>query len=217
MPFKIVLMAFALLLTASGCATQSKYASESSFASVYTGRISSPDTPLVPFPHGLQTPALSPDKPYFIEFRARNALSYGHASVAFGRLDEDGNVPRLSNGDLKPGSVEISGLHPASDSNAVYSAGHFVPVLASTGPSDGDDEEAYLLARYRINLTREEFLRTVAIVEQRKRTTRYWNGPLNSCVTYLRRIAEDMGLKTPSTPHLPQKFVETLAAINEPA
>ena len=25
-------------------------------------------------------------KPYFIEFRARNALSYGHASVVFGKL-----------------------------------------------------------------------------------------------------------------------------------
>lgn len=216
MPFKHALMALAMLATVSGCATKSKFASTSSFASVYTGSLASGSVPRVTFPDGLQRPALSPDKGYFIEFRARNALSYGHASVAFGKLDDDNRVPRLPNGDLKPGAVEISGLHPASDSNAVYSVGHFVPVLASTGPSDGDDEHAYLLARYRINLTYDEFLRTVAIVQRRKRVTRYWNGPVNSCVTYLRRIAEDMGLKTPVAPHFPQKFVETLAAVNEP-
>ncbi len=217
MPFKTILMALVVLLTATGCTSKSKYASQSDFASVYTGRIGIlGGKPLAPFPNGLQRPALSPDKPYFIEFRARNALSYGHASVAFGKLDANGNVPRLANGDLKPGATEISGLHPASDSNAVYSAGHFVPVLASTGPSDGDHEEAYLLARYRINLTREEFLRTVAVVKSRKSGTQYWNGPLNSCVTYLRRIAEDMGLKTPLARHLPQRFVQSLKAINEP-
>ena len=33
------------------------------------------------------------EKPYFIEFRARNAKSYGHASVVFGLLDRHGRVP----------------------------------------------------------------------------------------------------------------------------
>ncbi len=95
-------------------------------------------------------------------------------------------------------------------------SGHFVPVLASTGPSDGDDEDAYLLARYRINLTRDEFLRTVAIVQRRKRVTRYWNGPLNSCVTYLRRIAEDMGLKTPLHLTFRRSSSKRWPPINEP-
>ena len=35
------------------------------------------------------------EKPYFIEFRARNAYSYGHAYVVFGVLNEDGEIPLL--------------------------------------------------------------------------------------------------------------------------
>ncbi len=48
-----------------------------------------------------------PDKPatrYFIEFRSRNALSYGHAYVVYGRLDPHGKM-------IDP---QVGGIHPAS-------------------------------------------------------------------------------------------------------
>ena len=217
MPLRLSLIIAVCALILTGCQTTSPFAQSSRFASVYTGSFSKPAVSGPVFPNGLQRPALAKGMTHFIEFRARNALSYGHASVAFGKLDRNGNIPRKPNGDLKPGAIEISGLAPASDETAVYSAGHFIPVIGSTGPSDGDDEEAYRLASYRINLTRDEFDRVVAIVKARKQGTHYWNGALNSCVTYLRRIAEDMGLKTPLTRHLPQGFVEKLKRINEPA
>ena len=53
-------------------------------------------------------------KPYFIEFRARNALTYGHASAVFGMLDSRGRIPVNNKGVLNPKMVEISGLHPAT-------------------------------------------------------------------------------------------------------
>ena len=208
-------------LVAAGCTRASNYADSSKFSSVYTAGYrlpggKNPKDLRLPktFPKGLRGTERKGRKTHFIEFRARNALSYGHASVAFGKLDSRGRIPRKRNGDLKPGVIEISGLHPASDSNAVYSAGHFVPVFASTGPSDGDDEAAYALATWRIKLTRAEFRRTVAIIKRRKETTTHWNGIASSCVTYLRMIARDMGLRTPITRHLPESFVMKLARIN---
>lgn len=202
----------------AGCATQSPYAAQSEFSSVYTASydaVSLRRTTRV-FPDGLQRPALSSGTTHFVEFRARHALSYGHAAVAFGKLDREGNIPRKSNGDLQAGQIEISGLAPASDAVSVYGIGHVVPVFGSTGPSDGDDEEAYLLSRYRINLTKTEFDRLVIIMARHKRMARIWHGPLISCVTYLRRIAEEMGLKTPLMRHFPTKFVTSLKRINEP-
>ncbi|MGI9401307.1 MAG: hypothetical protein ACR2O0_08645, partial [Rhizobiaceae bacterium] len=63
------------------------------------------------------------EKPYFIEFRARSAQSYGHASVVFGKLDKNGKIPVDKNGVLIPGKVEISGLHPATTSNVPWTVG----------------------------------------------------------------------------------------------
>ena len=210
----LLLLAVGLVVT--GCVRSSPYATQSSFASVHTAgyRAQPASEPKAVFPNGLDRPARLRRATHFVQFRARNALSYGHASIAFGPLDHRGRIPTKSNGDLKPGTIEITGLHPASDSKVVYSAGHIVPVYASTGPSDGDDEAAYALSTWRIDLTASEFRRLVAIVERRKRTTKFWNGVTSSCVTYLRMIAGDMGLRTPLTRHLPESFVHKLAKVN---
>ena len=103
-------------------------------------------------------------KPYFIDFRARNALSYGHTFVVFGRLDQNGRVPTDSKGVLIPGMTEVAGLHPASTSNVPYTIGHFLPVPSETGPSDGDTEIAYMTAHYRIDLTEEEYRDVVGYI-----------------------------------------------------
>jgi hypothetical protein len=73
----------------------------------------------------------SQNRQYFIEFRSRYALSYGHTYVIFGRADKNGNM-------INP---EVAGLHPASDSEVPYVLGHFVPVPAETGWSDGDTKK----------------------------------------------------------------------------
>ena len=49
-----------------------------------------------------------PGHPYFVEFRARTAASYGHAFVFYGKLTPEGQFAW----------VEVAGLHPAGDTTA---------------------------------------------------------------------------------------------------
>jgi hypothetical protein len=137
---------------------------------------------------GAQTDA----RPYFIEFRSRNAANYGHAFVQFGRNGTKGS---------------IVGLHPAGDradcvncSVLPWTIGHLVPVPAEVGPSDGDDEpELYLTARYRVRLTPAEYKKVVAFIRKKQAETKTWNAITNNCVQFLGEIAEYMGLRVPSS------------------
>ncbi len=150
-------------------------------------------------------------KPCFLEFRARGAVTYGHASVVFGKLDPWGRVPVDQNGVLLPSMTEITGLHPSS---ATMAMGHIVPVPALTGPSDGDHEDAYIIERYRIDLTESEFARVVAVIKEHKRKAQVWHGLTANCVTYIHHIAHDLGLKTPSPVGLPPTYVARLKKLN---
>lgn len=158
------------------------------------------------------------EKPYFIEFRARNARSYGHSFVVFGVRDKDGNVPLVDydakHGVLDPRYVEIAGLHPKTNYVAPFLIGHVVPVPAESGPSDGDFEEKYLLARYRINLTRSEFGKVVKVIQKHKRQGLFWSGPVYACVHFVAAISRDLGLQNPSGLHLPKSWVSELERIN---
>ncbi len=154
-------------------------------------------------------------KPYFVEFRARNALNYGHASVVFGKL-RNGKIPVNSKGVLDPKLVQITGLHPATNDPKQWLKGHVVPVPAETGPSDGDFEDAYVTARYQINLTRKEFNKLVRIVKKHKRSYPHWYAVnyATNCLGYMGSIAEDMGMKVPAVPKFPKEFVQKLKAMN---
>src|SRR5687767_1318260 len=55
---------------------------------------------------------------YFIEFRSRYALTYGHTYVIFGRVDQAGQMI----------DREVAGLAPASNSAVPYVLGHYIPV-----------------------------------------------------------------------------------------
>ncbi|MCP4071585.1 MAG: hypothetical protein GY742_07570 [Hyphomicrobiales bacterium] len=164
------------------------------------------------------TPISNRDRPYFIEFRARNALSYGHASVVFGKLDQKGNIPVDENGVLLPKMVEISGLHPATPSNLPWSVGHVVPVPAETGPSDGDFEDAYVTARFRIDLAEQEFRKVVAIVHKHKKLSTMWYAPIFdlNCLGYISSIARDMNLRVPRRIEFPREYITSLKALNLP-
>lgn len=153
-------------------------------------------------------------KPYFVEFRARHALTYGHAFIVFGELDKNGKVPTDAKGVLIPGKIEITGLHPASRSTVPWSVGHVVPVPAETGPSDGDFETEYLLSSYRIDLTETQFRRLVALVHDHKKKGTFWFGPAFACTHYINGIARDLGMKVPRKPMLPKNYVNTLKSLN---
>lgn len=141
---------------------------------------------------------------YFVEFRSRYALSYGHTYVAFGRLNQAGRAANL----------EIAGLHPASNSEVPYVLGHFVPVPAETGASDGDLEEQYRSASWRVMLNQAEYNNVVAHIRKLQDTTRLWQASVYNCNAFTGDIARFMGYKVPSKYLRPQQFVTELREMN---
>ncbi|HEX2018385.1 MAG TPA: hypothetical protein VGO17_05550 [Aurantimonas sp.] len=153
-------------------------------------------------------------KPYFVEFRARTALSYGHTFAVFGVLDQNGRVPTDANGVLIPSMTEVTGLHPASTSNVPYTIGHVLPVPSETGPSDGDTENAYMTANYRIDLTEEQYRDLVAHIREMQASSPVWHAVLYNCSAYVSDIAEHLGLKTPNPMLFPENYINTLKEMN---
>jgi len=136
----------------------------------------------------------SPSRRFFVEFRARNAASYGHMYVMYGEVNERHEIIRS----------EIAGFFPAGDSRncencSVYNwtIGHVLPVPSEIGASDGDLEEQYVQARYRVWVDAAQYKRLVAYIKQRKAHRGPWNAFLNNCVTFGRDVAVFLNMKVP--------------------
>jgi hypothetical protein len=143
---------------------------------------------------------VAPKGPYYVDFRARTAASYGHAFVWFGKTTDK--------------EVEVAGLHPKGDM-VPYLLGHLIFVPAETGASYGDLDEQYLTARYRVYLSEADAQKVFAYIKHLQATSPIWNVETISCVYFIGRIASFMGLKTPS--HLfkkPDEYVNELRALN---
>ena len=141
---------------------------------------------------------------YFIEFRSRYALSYGHTFLAHGRLNARGEIAES----------EIAGLHPAGAGPELWTLGHLVPVPSETGPSDGDLEEQYISARYRIDLNEAEYKDVVAFIRKLQASSPVWHAALYNCNKFVGVIAEHMGLRTPPSIQRPQDFITNLREMN---
>ena len=146
------------------------------------------------------SPKATSDKRYFIEFRARYALSYGHSYVVYGRLNEQGGM-------IHP---QVAGLHPKSKSEARYVAGHFVPVPAETGWSDGDLEEEYRSASWRVMLSEAEFKKVSADIRRLQASSPVWHAALYNCNAFVADIARSLGYRTPPIWLRPQEFITQL-------
>jgi hypothetical protein len=136
----------------------------------------------------------SPSHRFFAEFRARNAASYGHMYVMYGEVNERHEVIKS----------EIAGFFPAGDSRtcencSVYNwtIGHVIPVSSEIGASDGDLEEQFVLARYRVWIDAAQYKRLVAYIKQRKAHLGPWHAFLNNCVTFGRDVALYLNMKVP--------------------
>jgi hypothetical protein len=147
------------------------------------------------------------DHRYFVEFRSRYALTYGHTYVVFGGVNGAGRA-------INP---EVAGLHPASNSPVPYVLGHFVPVPAETGWSDGDLEEQYRSASWRVMLNEPEYRQVVAHIRKLQARSRVWQASVYNCNAFTGDIARSMGLKTPSIYLRPQQFITELRELNTSA
>jgi hypothetical protein len=132
--------------------------------------------------------------------------------VLYGRVNGAGQIVKS----------EIAGLHPAGDAADCYNCsvvpwtiGHLLFVPAETGPSDGDLEEKYVTARYRIWLSAAEYKDVSAYIAKLKADTKVWNALWANCVGFGRNVAEHMGLKVPAFIWLqPDQFVVELRKLN---
>lgn len=142
---------------------------------------------------------------YFIEFRSRYALSYGHTFAAFGRLNSRGQII----------SREVAGLHPAGDSSVPWMIGHIVPVPSETGPSDGDLEDQYISNRYRVTMNEADYTKLVAKIRQMQRSTPLWSATAYNCNSFVSDIARYMGLRGDVSPlRKPADFIAELRRVN---
>jgi hypothetical protein len=165
---------------------------------------------------GVHKPSVrASSKPYFVEFRARSAATYGHMYVLYGKVNANNQIV----------TSDIAGLHPAGDRNDCencsvlsWTLGHLVPVPAETGASDGDLEEKYVSARYRVMLDAASFKKVSEYIGKLKRDTPVWNALWRNCVSFGNDIARAAGLETPSFPWMePKAYVESLRQLNRGA
>ncbi len=149
--------------------------------------------------------ARAPGKPYFVEFRSRTAVSYGHTFVFYGRLGEGNRFA----------SYKVAGLHPKGDDPNVYLQGMMVPVPSETGVSWGDQDEQYLTARFCVPLNEAEFRRVEAAIRDLQRTKTTWHATTYNCNSFAADIAKAANLDPPNpNMYLPAQFIKRMADIN---
>jgi len=149
---------------------------------------------------------------YFVEFRARNAASYGHMYVMYGQVNARDEIV----------DSHIAGFFPAGDkrdcvncSVVNWTVGHLIFVPGEMGVSDGDLEEKYVLARYRVWVNRAEYQKVGAFIKEREDHVPQWNALWKNCVDFGRDVAEFMNLKVPLFIWMePKDFIHALAFAN---
>jgi hypothetical protein len=136
----------------------------------------------------------APQWRYFVEFRARNAASYGHMYVMFGKVNDRHEIVKS----------EVAGFFPAGDDRdcvncSVYNwtIGHVLPVPSEIGASDGDLEEQYVLARFRVWVDAQQYKSLIAYINERKANKGLWNAFFANCVTFGRDVASFLKVKMP--------------------
>jgi len=149
--------------------------------------------------------AVAHGKPYYVEFRARSAQSYGHTFSIHGRLNGSGQIV----------SKTVVGLHPATESPVPWMIGHFVVVPSETGASDGDKEDQYVTARFRVDLTAEEYKKVTGYMKDLQAKSPVWHAVLYNCNAFVGDIAKFMGMETPSSTMLmPAAYINELRQLN---
>jgi hypothetical protein len=145
-------------------------------------------------------PAASSAKgPYYVDFRARTAASWGHAFVWYGKSSER--------------AVEVAGLTPKGDV-AEYMLGYITWVPSETGASYGDLDPDYLTAHYKVYLNEADAKKVFAYIKHLKENSPVWSAEISNCTAFIGDIANFMGLKTPSRWTRPENYVNELKSLN---
>src|SRR5580658_3458760 len=155
-------------------------------------------------PANTKTPVVtSGSGQYYIEFRSRYAWDYGHTYLVHGRVGET------------PTKDSVAGLSPVGDDATAWVIGHYVPVPAETGWTDGDLEDKYVTARYRVLMNKDQYDRDMAYIKDLQSRSHTWSAELYNCNAFVGDVAKYMGLKVPSSTLIyPKIFVNHLRLLN---
>jgi len=137
--------------------------------------------------------------PYYVDFRARTAASWGHAFVWYGKTGER--------------KVEVAGLTPAGDVFE-YVLGYLAFVPSETGASYGDLDPQYLTANYRVYLNEADAKKVFAYIRKLQASSPVWNAETFNCTSFIGDIASFMGLQVPHRWLRPENYVNTLKEMN---
>ena len=129
-------------------------------------------------------------------------MSYGHTFAVYGRVGQ------------KNPALKVAGLHPFTDSSIPWMIGHLVPVPSETGASDGDTEDEYIIARYRVLLSEAEYKKLLANIKKLQDSSPVWHAVLYNCNAFVGDIAKSIGLKAPSSLQMPKEYIEDMRQIN---
>jgi hypothetical protein len=138
---------------------------------------------------------------YFVEFRSRAGF-YGHTYVVYGQLDTR----------RKRTDVHYAGLYPEGGPVG-FMLGHVLPVPATVDAVEDDLTDPVTEAYLRI-VTAEEFAKITAAIDRLRANTQLWNALLNNCNDFAAELAQELGLRTPSTLLIPELFVSELRGMN---
>ena len=193
------LASLAVCLSLAACASTGTHAPVAYMAPGEAAASAEPSTAVTPSIPAAQATG------YFIEFRARSALSYGHTFAVHGRLNAQQEIIEST----------VVGLHPRGDSPVPWMIGHVIPVPSETSASDGDTENEYITARFRLILNESEYKGLLAYIRELEASSPMWHAAFYNCNMYVQQIAKHLGLRTPFTIWLkPKAFITKLGELN---
>ena len=141
---------------------------------------------------------------FYIEFRAREeAGGYGHSYVTLGEIETSGAARQ---------TVVAGFLPDGADSDRWSKVG--VPVAGAVGITRSDIAGRHH-ARFRVPISRAQYVRAVRKIHHLRRTWRTYELLLRNCNSFASEIAGAVGLRTPGvTAQFPVRYVTELRSLN---
>ncbi len=138
---------------------------------------------------------------YVIEFRARSGGIFGHAYIAYGRVDASGRL-------LRP---HYTGFYPSGVlEDTPLLAVLATPSLIKSKPRDIWRSDLV----YRREISPARYAALPAEVRELRRDRPLWHLTFYNCNSFVADVAGWMGLHVPGTLQLPKNFVRELYVLN---
>jgi hypothetical protein len=141
---------------------------------------------------------------FYIEFRARaEAGGYGHSYVTLGEIDASGAARQTI----------VAGFVPdGADSDRWSKVG--LPVAGAVGVTRSDLAGRHH-ARFRVAISRAQYVRVVQTIHDLRRTWRVYELILRNCNSFAGRLAGALGLRTPAlAAQYPVRYLAELRRLN---